>query len=165
MEAVRRAALALVFSCFAGLSALGMVACSFDWSVRRAPDADADAAVIIDASDEPVDATATEDTSFEAGQVVGDGAPTCADLEAAINKAETNARACTLGAGQCMMTVKDQCDCAVYIAVPNSSAANKLTAAVTTYLNSCTPSCSGCPVGAVGSCLQHGDGGIFCYPP
>lgn len=162
-RAVRRTALALVLPCFFGLSFLGASACSYDWNVRAEGDSAADAATK-DVVTEAPDAGDTVDSSFD-GTVFTDSGPSCADLEAAINAAATNARACSLASGQCTTSVKDQCGCGMYVAVAGSSFANKYAAAVASYLAECIPTCTGCGSPPAGTCLQHGDAGFLCYPP
>jgi hypothetical protein len=166
MVVVRRTALALAFSCFAGLSGLALAACSFDWTIRHDP---GDAALVDatqqDTGTQTPDATTEVDASFDVTVPGIDAGTICDDLLAKVEAAQTNARACTLGVGQCMATVTDQCGCGVYVAIVGSSFANKYKAAVDAYKASCTPTCTGCGSPPAGSCLQHGDGGIFCFPP
>ena len=163
MAPVRRAALALVFAAFSGLSLLN--ACSFDWNVREATSAEAaaDAFVAVDAT---FDGTAVVDAAqpVDSGDV--DGAAVCTMLAANVTSAETNARACTLGVpSDCAATVKDQCDCPIFVGVANSAGANSFAAAVADYKNAgCVPTCTGCPAHPTqGTCLQNG-GHILCTP-
>jgi hypothetical protein len=166
-RAVRRAALALFFACFSGLSLLGTGACSFDWNVREATAADAskDAGAEAEASVEEAGPMVDATPAMDSGDI--DAAPDCVMLAASITSAETNARACTLGVpSDCAATVKDECDCPIFVGVANSAGANGFAAAVADYKNAgCMKSCSGCPSHPVqGTCLQMGGMTYLCSP-
>lgn len=141
-------------------------ACAHDWSVRA--DADAGATPIDDGGPVPIEAGPSDagiDAAVDANPGDGATSPDCTALAIDLGAKRKAARACQLGQGQCLSTLKDQCDCDVVIAVPGSSSAIAYASAVTGF------KASGCPKGCASqcaattprNCLQQG-ADVTCVP-
>lgn len=156
----------LVLLAFASPLGLGVLAaCGWDWRVR-ADDTPDEAGVAGEAGAETgprVDAGAdvTSARDAEAGLPAVD----CRALAEDVDRTRKDARACELGKGQCLSTVKDQCDCKVVVAVPGSAKVIAYEQAVAALRASgCALGCaSSCPASSPSNCLQQPTE-IVCVP-
>lgn len=145
-------------------------ACGFDWTVRDAPGASADAADAGPSTDAPVGDAPSEGSALGDGAAAADAADAaaCAALAGDLDAKKKAARTCKLSSGECQTTVKDQCGCDVFVAVPGSASVVEYQQGVTSFQG------SGCPLGCGASCppppmfaptcLAQGTGGNQCYP-
>jgi hypothetical protein len=136
-----------------------LAGCSLDFTVRPQPveggvptDAGPDADAPLDAAPDVIDAG--PDVEVDAN----DSGPDCLALADEVDSKRDAARACTLAAGHCQQTVKNQCDCDVVIAVPGSADVIKYQEAVDRLVKSgCPLGCPGvCPMTTPRNCLQNG---------
>lgn len=141
-------------------------ACAHDWTVRA--DGDAGPSAIDDGGPLPVEAGPTDagiDVAVDA--TPGDGAtgPDCTALANDLGAKRKAARVCQLGQGQCLSTVKDQCDCDVVIAASGSPAAIAYVSAVNAFKASgCEKGCAQqCASTTPRNCLQQG-ADVTCVP-
>ena len=148
----------VAFSVFLGAG------CSLDFTVRPDPgDAGSPPA---DAGDAAIDSSPPVDASDADAVIVADadGGPDCDALAKEVAAKRDAARKCTLASGQCMSTVKDQCECDVVIAVGGSPAAASFEEAAKRYKTSgCTLGCSTCTTPTNKNCLQTGSD-VSCFP-
>jgi hypothetical protein len=142
--------------------------CSYDWTVSGSSAYDAGPTVdatVPDASDAAVVDAAEDVGAVDASPPSDDGAPSCADLGAAIGAAELTAKTgCAVGFG-CSATIKDQCGCTFFLAQASGTATQQLESALGAYENAaCSSPCPACDAGAPSSvtCLESStsDGGV-----
>ena len=141
--------------------------CSLDFTVRSQPADGGSAPDANDASDANPSEDAGSDVAVVDATPDADAAADCTALALEVETNLKNARACVLASGQCMTTVKDQCNCDVVIAVAGSASVAIYEASVTDYKASgCALGCSdaGCPSTGSRNCLQKG-GIVECFPP
>lgn len=141
-------------------------ACAHDWSVRA--DVDAAAVPTDDGGPSPVEAGPSDASVDARGDAPsGDGAtsPDCTALGIDLGAKRKAARSCQLGQGQCLSTVKDQCDCDVVIATSGSPQTIAYLSAVTALKASgCERGCaSQCAPTTPRNCLQQPTE-ITCVP-
>lgn len=138
-------------------------ACVLDWTLRD-DGAPGDAAPADGGAHDAADGASVD--AADAAESAPIDAPSCATLLGAVADARAEARACTLGVGDCAAKVTDECGCGVFVARASSGAAASYGAAVAAAKSAgCTGGCAGsCPfVPAIGACLQSPTG-IACSP-
>lgn len=92
-----------------------------------------------------------------------DGAVACDVLVADIATAREKARRCTLGAGQCVAKIVDECDCELFVAVETSPETTALKEKIA-LAGGCRDHCASCPfLPTQGTCLSQ-TGGNTCSP-
>jgi hypothetical protein len=135
-------------------------ACSLDFTARPATD---DAGSPPDAAAPDATSDAPSVDAADAGTTDADAAVDCEALIAEVGTKKTAARMCSLGAGNCQTTTKDQCDCDVVIADPGSDAVTKYQQAVDRLkMSACAKGCTTCIAVTNKNCLSTTEG-TLCY--
>jgi hypothetical protein len=150
-----------------------LAGCSYDWSIADSgiPEASADATPPVDASVEAandgsspsVDAVA--ETAADVNIDVAADGPSCASLEAAVQKDKAAAIACDGSTSACMSYAVDECGCKVVVGSSGSVATQDYEDAVAALKAHCTLGCATCPSPPQeGLCIvaEAGAGALAC---